>query len=110
MVIPKKYSPEELTCKVCGKLSKSPLGAKKHYETKHTKEGAEKMRRAAIKGAKLRKANLLINSQEEIIAPTKRPYIRRTKSIETVENICVKFCPNCGCNIQAVGIALNFKS
>jgi hypothetical protein len=101
----KIYKPEEVTCKICGRISKSPWGAKKHFDTKHTEAGAAKMKEAALRGAKVRKARELgagvLNEQ-----PAKRPYKKRV--LENDDSF-VKFCPQCGCNIQAVKIAMNFK-
>ena len=103
-----KVTIDDLTCSICGRVSKSRNGARIHFEAKHTAEGAVKQKKVAAKAAKQRQANKEKGQPSDTTIPiTKRAYVR--KAAQPPSNN-VAYCPCCGCHIRAVEVALNFQA
>ena len=106
---------EDRTCPTCFFPAKNHYGLQLHM-LKHSKAGVKKLHERALLGASIRQSNKnkpttiftpeLIQQRRELRKATREAAKHVVASIPKAE---VKFCPCCGCNINAVAIALAFK-
>lgn len=105
---------EEVTCSKCGYVAASVAGLKAHTFRKHTQRGRRLAKEAAIRmnSPSARKKSLATKAAKLKPEPKPKPK-RKYQRLQRAANIPlneVKFCPRCGCNLEAVSVALAFAA